>query len=116
MKRTKWQLMLMVVVLMMASIIHVSAGAVPIAIEPPTGGTFTYDGNEKTGVDAGTGYNLSEATPDQKLKATAAGNYEVTATLETGYVWDVTDGSSTTDPRVISWSIAKAEVAVPEAV
>ena len=60
---------------------------------------LVYDGTAKTGVVEGVGYTLVENV------ATAAGDYVATATLEDGYVWS-DDG--TTEPREISWSIARA--------
>ena len=60
---------------------------------------LVYDGTAKTGVVENVGYTLVENV------ATAAGDYVATATLEDGYVWS-DDG--TTEPREISWSIARA--------
>ena len=68
--------------------------AVPSAIAG-----LVYDGTAKTGVVENVGYTLVENV------ATAAGDYVATATLEDGYVWS-DDG--TTEPREISWSIARA--------
>lgn len=73
----------------------------PTSVEVPTAETgLVYDGTEKTGVVAGTGYTLTGNT------ATDAGNYTATATLEDGYVW----ADTTTAPKSINWSIAKATV------
>ncbi len=71
------------------------------AVDAPTAVSgLVYDGTEKTGVAAGTGYTLSGNT------ATAAGSYTATATLEEGYVWS--DDSS--EAKEISWSIGKASL------
>ena len=70
------------------------------AATKPTAKTgLKYDGEEKTGVAAGTGYTL-EGT----AKATNAGDYEVTAKLSTGYKWD----DNTTADVKLNWSIAPA--------
>ena len=70
------------------------------AIAVPTANSVTYDGTEKTGVSAGTGYTLGGT-----YKATDVGttNYAATATLETGYKWN--DGS--TDVKTINWNIGR---------
>ena len=70
------------------------------AVKPTAKTGLKYDGEEKTGVAAGTGYTL-EGT----VKATNAGDYTATAKLNAGYKWS--DGS--TDPATIEWSIAKAD-------
>lgn len=70
-----------------------------IATKPAAKTGLKYDGEEKTGVAAGTGYTL-EGT----AKATDAGDYEVTATLSTGYKWD----DNTTADVKLNWSIAPA--------
>ncbi len=71
------------------------------AATKPTAKTgLKYDGEEKTGVAAGTGYTL-EGT----AKATNAGDYEVTAKLSTGYKWD----DNTTADVKLNWSIARAD-------
>lgn len=73
-----------------------------VTIAVPTAATgLVYDGTEKTGVAAGTGYTLSGTTA-----ATAAGAYTATATLEQGYAWE---GGLTGD-QTINWSIAQATV------
>ena len=72
-----------------------------IGIAVPTANTgLVYDGTEKTGVSAGTGYTLGGT-----YKATDVGttNYAATATLETGYKWN--DGS--TGVKTINWNIGK---------
>ena len=71
-----------------------------IATKPAAKTGLKYDGEEKTGVKAGTGYTL-EGT----AKATNAGTYTATATLAEGYQWS--DGS--TEPATIEWSIAPAD-------
>jgi hypothetical protein len=69
----------------------------PTSVEVPTAvENLVYDGTEKIGVIAGTGYTLTGNI------ATNAGNYTATATLEDGYVWSDT----TTAPKSIDWSIA----------
>ena len=70
----------------------------------PTAHTLTYNGNEQTGVNAGTGYILGGI-----YAATNAGSYTATATLDTGYIW--ADGS--TDVKSINWSISKADQNAP---
>ena len=69
------------------------------AVKPTAKTGLKYDGEEKTGVEAGTGYTL-EGT----AKATNAGDYEVTAKLSTGYKWD----DNTTADVKLNWSIAPA--------
>lgn len=59
---------------------------------------LVYTGEELTGVEGGEGYTLTDNT------ATDAGTYEATATLAEGYKWS----DDTTEPKTISWSIAKA--------
>ena len=59
---------------------------------------LVYTGSELTGVVAADGYTLTGNT------ATDAGTYEATATLAEGYKWS----DDTTEPKTISWSIAKA--------
>ena len=70
------------------------------ATKPTAKTGLKYDGEEKTGVEAGTGYTL-EGT----AKATDAGDYEVTAKLSTGYKWD----DNTTVDVKLNWSIARAD-------
>ena len=77
------------------------ASGVLTAIGIPTANTeLIYDGTEKTGVNAGTGYTLSGT-----YKATDVGttDYTATATLSSGYKWK--DG--TTADKTISWNIGK---------
>lgn len=69
------------------------------AVKPTAKTGLKYDGEEKTGVEAGVGYTL-EGT----AKATNAGDYEVTAKLSTGYKWD----DNTTADVKLNWSIAPA--------
>ena len=77
----------------------------PTKIAVPTAKTgLVYDGNEKTGVEAGEGYTLSGT-----VKATDAGDYTATAALETDYKWN--DG--TTADKTISWSIDRAAQGAP---
>ena len=77
----------------------------PTKIAVPTAKTgLVYDGNEKTGVEAGEGYTLSGT-----FKATDAGDYTATAIPETDYKWN--DG--TTEPKTISWSIDRAAQGTP---
>ena len=76
-------------------------GSAATKVDTPTAVSgLVYDGTEKTGVAAGTGYTLSGNT------ATTAGSYTATATLEEGYVWS--DDSS--EAKEISWSIGKVSL------
>ena len=75
-----------------------------IAAIPTAKTDLVYDGNEKTGVEAGEGYTLSGT-----VKATDAGDYTATAALETDYKWN--DG--TTADKIISWSIDRAVQGTP---
>ena len=60
--------------------------------------TYTYDGNEHTLLVPGEGYTVAGTT-----KATDAGNYQVTVTLDTDrYQW-----SSTVTDNTISWTVSK---------
>ena len=68
-------------------------------VEPPAGASFVYDGTAKTGVPSGTGYSVAgDAT------ATEPGQYTVTLSLESGFIWS--DG--TTADKTVTWSIAPA--------
>jgi hypothetical protein len=69
------------------------------AVKPTAKTGLKYDGKEQTGVEAGIGYTL------EGNKATNAGNYTATATLDEGYKWS----AWSTDPATIEWSIAKAD-------
>ena len=70
----------------------------PTKIDVPTAASnLVYDGEEQTGVEAGTGYTLSG-----DFKATNAGEYTATATLEDGYIWS----DDSTEAKSINWSIA----------
>ncbi len=74
----------------------------------PTAATdLVYDGTEKTGVAAGTGYSLTGTTA-----ATAAGDYTATATLDENYAWA---DENLSGPQTINWSIAKAAITVTAA-
>ena len=69
-------------------------------VEAPTPASgLVYNGSKQTGVPEGEGYTL-EGT----AKAKNAGTYTAVATLKEGYVWS--DGTS--EPKEITWSIAKA--------
>lgn len=70
------------------------------ATKPTAKSGLKYNGEEKTGVAAGTGYTL-EGT----VKATNAGDYTATAKLNAGYKWS--DG--TTGDVEVNWSIARAD-------
>ena len=77
----------------------VTAAATSITV--PTANTgLVYDGTEKIGVSAGTGYTLGGT-----YKATDVGavDYTATATLKTGYKWD----DNTTGVKTITWNIGK---------
>ena len=65
-------------------------------VEIPEGIEESYNGTEYTGVEAGEGYTLTGT-----VKATDAGEYTATATLEDGYIWS--DG--TIEAKEISWKI-----------
>ena len=65
-------------------------------IEIPEGIEESYKATEYTGVETAEGYTLSGT-----VKATDAGDYTATATLEEGYIWS--DG--TLEPKDISWKI-----------
>jgi hypothetical protein len=67
---------------------------------PTANENLTYTGEVQTGVNAGTGYTLTNNT------GTNAGSYTATATLSDGYIWS--DESSLS--RSISWSIAQKEI------
>ena len=80
----------------------------PIKIDVPTAETgLTYNNTEQEGVAEGEHYTLSGTE-----KATNAGSYKATATLEDGYVWS----DESTDPKTISWSIAPATIDTATAV
>ena len=72
-------------------------------VTAPTGKTLTYNGKSQTGVAADVGYTLTGTA-----KATNAGSYTSTATLNTSinyiYIW--ADGSTTA--KTIKWKINKA--------
>ena len=72
-----------------------------VAVDAPVAATgLVYTGDELTGVVAANdGYVLSG-----DLKAINAGTYIATATLAEGYKWS----DDTTEPKTITWSIAKA--------
>ena len=72
-----------------------------VAVDAPVAVTgLVYTGLELTGVVAANdGYVLSG-----DLKAVNAGTYTATATLAEGYKWS----DDTTEPKTITWSIAKA--------
>ena len=69
------------------------------ATKPTAKTELKYTGKPQTGVEAGIGYTL------EGNKATNAGNYTATATLDEGYKWS----AGSTDPATIEWSIAKAD-------
>lgn len=77
-------------------VLKVVAEGETVIIPVPKGKTLVYNGQEQIGVEAGSGYTLSDTT-----SATEIGDYTATATLETDYQWD----DSTTDAKNISWSI-----------
>jgi len=69
-------------------------------IPVPTANTgLKWTGAEQTGVNEGTGYNLTGH------KGTDVGEYTATAALQTGYQWTGGD----TEAQTISWSIGKAD-------
>jgi|GEM_PF-1221367 len=90
-------------VLVLPSAFAASAGD-PQTIEvnkPQAAAGLIYNGTEQVGVPEGEHYTLSGDS-----RAIGAGEYTVTANLEDGYTWS----DETTDPIVIVWSIAKAEL------
>lgn len=64
---------------------------------------YTYNGEIHTGVPEGTGYTL-----DGTYSTKTAGNYTVTASLDTGYIWS----DYTYDDVELEWSISKAPLTV----
>lgn len=66
---------------------------IPAAVEG-----LVYNGSEQTGVPSGEGYTLSD-----NAKATDAGTYTVTATLDEGRRWS----DDTTDVKEITYTIAE---------
>lgn len=64
---------------------------------------LTYNGQNQTGVKAGTGYNLAGT-----YTAKNVGSYKAKVLLAEGYEWS--DG--TTDPLTLTWSISKADQTV----
>ena len=74
--------------------------------EPTAASGLTYTGSVQEGVTAGEGYALSGT-----CSATSVGSYEATATLSDTANHEWADG--TIGPKGITWSIAKAQVAVP---
>ena len=77
-----------------------------IMVDKPVVATdLVYNGREQVGVAENAGYTLEGVT--KATKANADGEtYQATATLNDGYVWS--DGTS--DPVVLTWSIAKKEL------
>ncbi len=67
---------------------------------PVAASDLVYNGSEQVGVAEGAGYTLSG-----DAKATIPGTYTATATLMDGCTW--TDG--TTEPKVITWSMAAGD-------
>ena len=67
-----------------------------------------YNGKEQVGVEEGEGYTLSGTT-----KATDAGNYVATATLEPGYRWDTSNYADSIADYNVNWTIAKADKDAP---
>ena len=76
-----------------------------VEIAVPEGEDLEYTGSELTGVPAGTGYTVTGN------KATDAGDYTATVTLDQNHIWE--DGSE--EPKEVSWSIQPKKVARPEA-
>lgn len=84
--------------------VNVTVNAIKLTI-PTQSGTLTYDGSDKQPSFSnwdGSKMNISGNT------AKNAGDYEATLTTVYGYVW--TDG---TDSTKVSWTINRAEIAVP---
>lgn len=86
------------------SICRVPVYSVP-QVPEPTPGSYTYDGNEHTGITLGNDYVVSSGTN----KATDAGIYTVFVKPAEGKEW--TDGTS--DAKQFKWSISKAEQKAP---
>ena len=81
--------------------VNYTASGTLTSIDVPTANTgLVYDGTEKIGVNAGTGYTLSGTYKATDVGAT---DYTATATLNSGYKWS--DG--TTEAKTISWNIDK---------
>ncbi len=75
--------------------------------EPAPAHQLVYTGEEIVGVPSGEGYAFEGIA-----KATNAGTYTVTASLNPGYCWP----DRSTEPKAISWSIERAPIALPDAV
>ena len=72
-------------------------------VDKPAAQSFTYDGEEKTGVEEGEGYTLTGTA-----KETAVRDYTVTAALESElYIWS----DMTEDDMELAWSITPADLA-----
>lgn len=71
-----------------------------LRISVPTAIALTYNGEEQTGVENGTGYTLEDNT------GIDAGTYTAIATLDSGYCWE--DGS--TEAKRVTWCIARAKM------
>ncbi len=68
---------------------------------------LVYTGENLIGVPECDGYRLSG-----DISATNAGTYTVTAILNEGYAWD----GGSTDPVTITWTIARAQIDIPQGV
>lgn len=77
----------------------------PVPVPGPN--SFTYSGSQITFMSSGSHYTVSGGS------ATAAGSYTATASLTDTGMYEWADG--TTAPKTFAWSIAKHEVAVPDA-
>ncbi len=71
-------------------------------VAKPEASSFTYDGTAKVAVKASEGYELSGTT-----KATNAGSYQATATLDANHMW--ADGS--TKALSLAWKVKPASIA-----
>ena len=71
---------------------------------PQASDSFTYNGEEKTGVPAGTGYTVTENST-----ATNAGNYTATVKLNDLYAWSNNGEGNELSDVTLEWSIQKAE-------
>ena len=71
----------------------------------PTVSNFTYNRAEQTGVKGGSHCSITGTT-----KATNAGTYTATATLDSYYIWADKGLSDTIEPRKFTWKIQPAPI------
>ncbi len=80
----------------------------PIEVPSPVSEVLIYNGEEQTGVPAGSGYTITDNT------GTDAGNYVAHATPDINHKWN--SGNDVTAVRDIPWSIGKAPGSITPAV